>query len=301
LPLDNARSFISRFFHRLLNWYVGLFNFPHAGWKYFRSFLQAFALDKRSYQKRLSGGQYINVRPVDHIQKDLFWYGHYELNSINLLIQLIEKDSIVIDIGANIGYYTIVAASRTVSGHVYAFEPLSFLCKEIEKNVLLNCLHNVKVNHSALGSREQDSIAYLSSEDNIGMSGLVPAENFSGKTEAVHSTTLDKWKEIEKIKRIDIIKIDVEGGELDVLSGMRNTLAACRPIMLIEVIEHQLERFGASIEELYSFVRSYNYNAFDIVGKNVLQEITGCKESYSVLFMPRERSIPNGITVVRSN
>jgi FkbM family methyltransferase len=293
--------FLSEILFRSTNWYVRHFRFPHAGWKYFRSFLQTFALDNRSYQKRLSGGLYINVRPVDHIQKDLFWYGHYELESINLLKELVENDSVVVDIGANIGYYTIVAASKAVSGHVYALEALSFLCEEIEQNILLNRLQNVNVYHYALGSRERDSLAYLSSEDNVGMSGLLPAENFSGETEKVHSLSLDQWKEAERIGKIDIIKIDVEGAEYDVLSGMKDTLTALRPIIFIEVIEHQLERFGSSMKDLYSFIRSYNYNTYDIVGKNRLQEINTYKESYSVLFMPEERPIPDKISVLRSS
>jgi FkbM family methyltransferase len=299
--LVNDRSLLSGFFYRLINWYVRHFRFPHAGWKYFRSFLQTFALDNRSYQKRLSGGLYINVRPVDHIQKDLFWYGHYELESINLLKELMEDDSVVVDIGANIGYYTIVAASRAVSGHVYAFEPLSFLCEEIKQNILLNRLHNVKVYQCALGSLERDSLAYLSSEDNVGMSGLLPAENFSGKTEKVHSLSLDQWKEVERIEKIDIIKIDVEGAEFDVLSGMKNTFTVLRPIIFIEIIDDQLNRFGSSMKDLYSLIRFYNYNTYDIVGKNRLQEITTYKESYSVLLMPKERSISNKISIIRSN
>lgn len=293
-------NFISRFLYNMINWYVGRFRFPHRGWKYFRSFLQFFDLDKETYKKKLYSGLYINVRPVDHIQKDLFWYGHYELDAISIWSHLIQKDSVVIDIGANIGYYTIAASSKATLGHAYAFEPVSFLRNEIEKNIQLNHLNNVTICSYALRDQEQDANVYVSSIDNVGMSGLLPAENFSGRIEAVTTISLDKWLKDQGMEKADIIKMDVEGAELQILLGMKNTLTTFRPAILVEVIESQLTRFGGSVEKLYAFLRFYNYNPYDIIGQCTLKPIYHNKEDYTILFYPAELEFPNDINIIYS-
>jgi len=70
---------------------------------------------------------YMLITPAEHIQQQLFWYGYYEKPVALLLEEFIKDDSTILDIGAHIGYFTLVAAQRAKNGKIYAFEPVTEL------------------------------------------------------------------------------------------------------------------------------------------------------------------------------
>ena len=278
--------------YKIINWYVGHFRFPHKGWKYFYSFLRSFKLDHKTYRKKLSHGLYINLVPADHIQKEIFWYGYYEKEAVKLWFELIKLDSVVVDVGSNIGYYSLLAASKATTGHIYAFEPVSFLQEAIKKNISLNHLSNISVYPFAVSAQKKEAVVYVSAEDNLGMSGLHPPENFSGKTENVSTISLDEWKQSNAIKKIDFIKIDVEGSEMNVLLGMQSILLKDKPVVFIEIIQKNLSQFGISIEDVYTFINSFNYKTNIITSKGIIEFKERDIEGYSILLTPQEFELP---------
>ncbi len=86
--------------YSIINYYTKHFSFPRRGWKYFKVLLKYAGLYKRVYCKKIHNSKFIYVSPADHIQKDIFWYGYYEKETVLIFEMLIRRDSIVLDVGA---------------------------------------------------------------------------------------------------------------------------------------------------------------------------------------------------------
>ncbi|KRB32104.1 MULTISPECIES: FkbM family methyltransferase [Mesorhizobium] len=140
--------------------------------------------------------------------------------------------AVVFDIGSNIGMTAVVAAKQGAA-KVYAFEPdpnvFSFLLDTVKANAALVDAHNI-----ALGSKE-GTLSFFSNPDSASASHLV-TENTLGHspTHRVRMSTFDAFVTSHQIHRIDFIKIDVEGFEIDVLWGARETIPRLKPSLLIE-------------------------------------------------------------------
>ncbi len=225
-----------------------------------RRFLRAFGLYERVFQKRIHNGLLMEVCPAEHIQQQLFWHGYYEKQAVQVWEQLVIPGSIVLDIGANTGYYSLVAAPR--AAHVYAFEPAPLLRKAIEANCKLNNLENIVVVPIAAGAGPGTATLYLSATDNTGMTGMRPAENFSGRQETVAVMDIDGWLFSQQIEKVDLVKIDVEGAEMEVLQGMSGMLDSNNPVIFIEVIGSLLGGYGHTPEAVFQFLEEKGFKAW---------------------------------------
>jgi FkbM family methyltransferase len=235
------------------------------------------------------------VNPSEHIQQQLFWYGYYEKNAVLTWEIFVKPGSIAADIGANTGYYSLVAATKAKM--VYAFEPAGKTRENLEENVLLNDLTNISVQSIAVSDQAGMASLYIANDKNSGMSGLQKPENFSGNTEPVKTLTLDQWISANSIVKIDCIKIDAEGSELNILKGMKNTLEQFKPVIFIEVISAWLKKFGCSPADIYLLLFGSGYRAFEIIGPGTLRPSAEQKEADTVIFIPAGFSFPEGIKV----
>lgn len=134
-------------------------------------------------------------------------------------VREIQKDDVVIDVGAHIGVFTLRAARRAVEGLVIAVEPHPLNYRLLMENVKRNNLKNVVALNLALSNYNGTANLYESV-----FSGLHSLVTRKGKFVRVPVKTLDRMVEELRIVKIDVIKIDVEGGELDVLKGAEKTL-----------------------------------------------------------------------------
>lgn len=272
--------------YRFTRWYVLHFKFPSRGEKYFYAILKHFSLFTEPFIKKLHNGQLISLIPQDHIQRTLLWYGFYEKDSILTWEKLIGRDSIVFDIGANIGYYTLIAAHNVTKGSVHSFEPVPVNFKALENNISLNNLSNVIANACGISNVQSFEKYYVSSIDNSGMSGMKPAENFSGLVETINTITIDDYSNEHGLERLDFIKIDIEGNELNALMGMEKVLQKFKPVIFIELLEEHLIKFDTNIATVYSFLRSFHYAPYEIVSAGVLKAVKTEKESDMMVFLP---------------
>jgi len=235
------------------------------------------------------------VCPVDHIQRNLLWYGFYEKESILTWEKFIHEDSMVIDIGANIGYYTLVAARKATRGKIHSFEPTPTSFRALEQNVLLNKLPNVIANPAGISNVNSNEKYYIASPDNSGMSGLMPSENFSGQIEIVEIITLDHYSQKHDLQKIDFIKIDIEGNELKALQGMQQVLTRFKPIIFIELLEEHLHKFDSSIKEVYDFFKLNGYEPYLIEEAGRLKRLYDIRESEMMVFIPQGYRIPSTV------
>lgn len=176
----------------------------------------------------------------DLLSDSLLISKEYEPVETKIIKGLIKEGDVVIDAGANIGYYTVLM-SRAVgsTGKVYAFEPGKECFDLLKRNVEENGCKNVCLINKALSDKEGNIKFYINEKDKASSSLLEEAKHL-GTTEwnaehtevVVKGTTLDK----EVIKEVDFMKMDIEGAELNALLGGESLLKTCKR-MVIEVPE----------------------------------------------------------------
>ncbi|MFN2423590.1 MAG: FkbM family methyltransferase [Cryomorphaceae bacterium] len=164
------------------------------------------------------------------------------------------------DIGANIGCYTLIAAKLVGSrGKVYAFEPVSNVHERLKFNIGLNGFKNVTAEKKAVYESKGQLKLYVSSAENTGMSGIFHRAGMSGKIENVEAVKLDEYITAHGIKRLDAVKIDIEGSEFYALKGMEKTLAELKPVLIIEISDGVLENSPIQSTDIIDFLESRNY------------------------------------------
>jgi len=168
----------------------------------------------------------------------------YEPGATGAVLTTLGEGDVFVDIGANSGYFTILAALRVgVRGRVYAFEPnpavRQQLCRHIELNTVAD---RAIVSELALADEDRDDVRLFVScwPENDGIASLTPAAETLARgglrTDAsipVRVRTFDTWVQSAQPPRIDLMKIDVEGAEAKVLAGMFATFARLRPKRII--------------------------------------------------------------------
>jgi FkbM family methyltransferase len=184
-------------------------------------------------QTKLYNGLVCNVHNTnDHISKVLRQTGVWEVN-VTYWIEKLSQGGVFLDVGANIGYCSLIASKKYEK--VYAFEPIPENYVLLEKSIQDNHIQNIEVVKKCVGNSENLELTAFT--DNMG--GTRNIENTKKQNVShmkVNSTrvydviTLDKFT--ENIKSIDLMKVDVEGHELQVLQGFSKNITKCKNILL---------------------------------------------------------------------
>jgi len=141
------------------------------------------------------------------------------------------KEGIFLDVGANVGKYSVIIGNQLgKNGKVFAFEPEPSNLKAFKKNLKLNKLINVSIIPLACSDKKGRLKLYLNENNSGGHSLIEKQTHFIG----VEVDTLDNLIEKYKIKKVDLIKIDVEGGEVGVLTGAKKILRKDHPKIIFE-------------------------------------------------------------------
>lgn len=185
-------------------------------------------------------------RGDDDIATTVFWRGWagHEPETAERFLELATSARTTLDIGAHVGYFTVLAALANPAGHVYAFEPLARVRERLIHNVALNDLRNVSCLPVALASTEgraeffhvDDGIPSSSSLSGEFMRSIVDDRRLVSSE--VEVTTVDRFvAEHGLTGTVDLVKVDTENTEDDVFKGMVRTLADERPAVLCEVLK----------------------------------------------------------------
>ena len=177
----------------------------------------------RDFVVACADGQKIKGNTRDIIQRYVYVFGEWEPNLTAWLRSNLPRGSVVVDVGANVGYFTLLT-SRLVGpeGRVISVEALPSTVRHLEANVELNGMPNVEVKPFALGDREGHVEAFRAESTNVGASSVGSGTHSEGW---VPMMKLDDAVTMRDAQRVGFIKIDVEGAEEAVLSGARQTLA----------------------------------------------------------------------------
>ena len=163
-------------------------------------------------------------------QKMVYW----DILALYIIDKYIPEHSTILDIGANIGSHSVYWSKERKARKVYAFEPLDTTYKILTTNIQLNCLEETII-HSQYGlyNRETNARILHYWENNIGGTSFAPDDNGLFKLKTLDSLNIQD--------KIDLIKIDVEGLEVETLEGALETIKANKPVLVIESFTHKEE------------------------------------------------------------
>ena len=190
--------------------------------------------------------------------------GMYELPLQKALSKYLKEGDVVYDIGANVGFFTIISAKLVGdSGSVYAFEPDPDNIKNLEHNIQLNSFAQVTVLERAV-SRSTKTGELLLAGHSGSRTLSTTAKSKSQKYQScpkipVQLVAIDDLVAQQIIAPPAVVKIDVEGSELDVLQGMSQTIKKFKPIILYEIDDPVKETFLQKQEEADAFVQQFAY------------------------------------------
>jgi FkbM family methyltransferase len=179
-------------------------------------------------------------------------FGIFHPIETNLIKNMVKSNHTVLDIGAHIGYFTIIMAKQ--AKQVYAFEPESRNFHTLQKNVNLNELSNVKLYNRAVAEHNYKTKLHLC-HTSSGMHRLYPSMYCKEGTIEIETISIN-----EIIEDADFIKMDIEGAELGALKGMKKLLEKNGPSIIMEFHPPSIEEYGAKPRAIYDFMKSLGYD-----------------------------------------
>jgi FkbM family methyltransferase len=232
------------------------------------------------------------LNPSQFIDQMILRDGVFEPTSIKWLDKLIKPGMVVVDVGANFGYYT-VQLSHLVGpdGQVHAFEPSVRYHERLLDHLRRNNCDNVLVSQCGLSDRTCELKLY---GDEVS-AALHWADDGKSPTveEAVQLCTLDSYVETHGLSRLDFIKIDIDGHEPRFLVGASETLRRFQPILLMEFAQLNLMAGGSDVERLARQLTELGYSFYsDRSGEiyssqaNFLRDAMNCSHSVNVVCCP---------------
>lgn len=263
-PLRPLRGVVKR----LMRWYLrmrvrhfGITRSQAEQWtQHVKKWPAIFGEDSYGRDVILDAGLVLNLRITDVVERSLLTDGGWDEPVGAYLRHRLREGDCFVDVGAHIGYFSLLASRRVGSGgSVIAFEPSIRMLERLSHNVRRNRCSNTTIVSVALGAESGWSTLSCSAADNPGGATLRPRND-------------GIWNERVPVMRFDdlvgdqaplpsVVKIDVEGYELLVLRGMERTLKKASPAIVCEVSPRFLREQGQSGPELIRFMATLGYGA----------------------------------------
>jgi FkbM family methyltransferase len=188
----------------------------------------------------------------EHDSLNLAKYGYYERDETDLIKQLLKPDMVALDIGAHIGYFTLLMAKRCKMVYAFEAEPKNAAIAAMNTK----SLDNVLVRSAIVSNKEGWESLYLC-DSNSGMHRTYRSEWCTDITVSIPSIRIDSNHILDKA---DFIKMDIEGSEFGALKGMERLLDAHHPTILMEFCPKYIREYGADPEEEYHLLKTLGYD-----------------------------------------
>jgi FkbM family methyltransferase len=226
--------------------------------------------EPRSRVTETTFGARFAVDTQDLIQRYMYLFGVWEPRMTQWLQRRLRPGDTFVDVGANIGYFSVLAAQLVgPTGRVVAVEASRPFMDRVELNARLNGITNIRPAHVAVSDKQQTLTFILASSHNMGANSIVP---WDGPTESVfdiEAYPLPEVLESDEIAKARVIKIDVEGAEGSVVRGMAPMLNKLRPDaeVTVEVTPERMAQLGDSVEELLETMTSRGFHVYRLANE----------------------------------
>ena len=245
----------------------------------------------------MRNGTRVQIDLRSNMHRHIFWRTESDDATLRVLASLLPVDAHMLDLGANVGYFTLPLARRLRAGggKVYAFEPMLSNFQQLCSNVRLNGLESVVETYN-LAVGNATGIAQITMDDapnaesgNAFVQVDGEARKANRRTMPVPVTTLDEWSAEQLLPRCDFIKIDIEGGEYSVFQAARSFLEEYRPIIFCELNHRRMRKCHWTAEDLQALVRLSGYSMYHYQRGSLLRGCVGGMKTEDVFLLPDER------------
>jgi FkbM family methyltransferase len=218
------------------------------------------------------------------------YFGSYALLVIEAMKRYLKPGDVFIDVGANIGYLSAIAAGLVRrEGQVHCFEPVPAYFERLQRLAELNPAHRIVPNDCAAGERRELCRIYITRE--VGQNTMVPA--YQPAIEITSSlevpvVRLDSYIEQRGLGRVALIKIDAEGFEFPALKGLQGYFERTnhRPAIICEIAPRAYPLMGKRPTDLADYMSDYGYTACDLIDGSTPVDLSGIENVEDVLFLP---------------
>ena len=250
---------------------------------------------KEAVERTINGCVRFEFKPLAFLDDDDFramLTESYDINLSNILRESLCPGDIAIDVGANVGYISAIAASLVgPSGEVHGFEPLRECHDRLRVLQTLNPKYKLVFNNVALGAQQGSLPISYDPQGGSRNATLVPGYS-SPMTLEVPVVRLDDYISIHisQPERIKIIKIDVEGFEFPVLLGAEKFFmeTRCRPQIVCELKPYEIRKCGFTLEDLERYMKKFGYQAYDSVQRKKRVDLCSLTEMEVLVFRAQD-------------
>ncbi|MBS3963214.1 MAG: FkbM family methyltransferase [Methylomonas sp.] len=225
-----------------------------------------FEFSKYSYIASTVFDQTISGNTQDQIQRYIYYFGVWEPNLTTFIKNRLKEDDVFIDVGANIGYFSLLASTLVGrTGKVIAIEASPKIYTLLGHNINRNQCSNVSALNIAVSDKEEILKVFTSPDSNIGQTSVLPNLDFTYECD-ISAKPLSSIVNVDDFKKARLIKIDVEGAEWSVLSGLIPMLEHARSDIeiIVELSPDRLKDTDMSVEKIILNFKELGFNPYRI-------------------------------------
>ena len=251
--------------------------------------------ERSLYKTRFGDLFWLNV--CSCIDQGIVQTGLWEPEATEAVRKIVKKGDVAIDVGANIGYFSVIL-SKIVGpeGRVYAFEPTTKYHEILKRNLKANGIANCEISRLGLSNKRQ---ALEVVENEASATIHVPEGMPLGPKETIILVTLDDFVREHQLKKIDFIKIDVDGHEPLIFEGAWDTLDKYTPIILTEISQLHFLEAGITAWDFYAQLKNRGYRLYSQAGLSEIENrsafLIECGNyAYSSNVIISKKGLPDG-------
>jgi FkbM family methyltransferase len=251
---------------------------------------------KKEFIKRTRFGFLIKLDVSRDVDKHFYW-GEFEHDTLNFYNKILRTGSVVIDVGANIGLYSLIASNKVGrEGQVYSFEPSEWAYSRLRENINLNDFKNIEICKFGVSDKKGVVKFYKCADDAYNSLGHHPMFAVKEVVE-IEVDSLDNFCRERKISKVDILKIDAEGADYLVLKGAREILGFNEsPVIFCEYNKSISEGYDFSRDDLILFLKERSYKVYELKNNGIVEFDPVNSDSNEIICMKKEHLVKYGIT-----
>lgn len=226
-------------------------------------------ITRRSLDINWSGNMKLRCYPDSRSASASLYCGLYDYDEMFFLQRFLQNGDSFLDVGANVGIYTLLAAQQSPAGQIYSIEALPKNVVRLNENLSLNQFNNITVYELAVSSYQGHIPLDLADGDSTPSISVITAKTEQSDRHSlqVSTDTLNNLM-VGSIERLTLAKMDIEGAELLALKGATLLLQQHRPMVWILEINSQIQNFDYTAEDLVDFLDSHDYGLYKYSADN---------------------------------